>query len=63
MFAYLQHDTSSPLLAGGVTTDLPWVVKVSLYLHTLAAKNQNRNALFSMDMILFNICSAIILGT
>lgn len=25
---YVQHDTSSPLLAGGVAADLPWVVKV-----------------------------------
>lgn len=24
----LQHDTSSPLLAGGVAADIPWVVKV-----------------------------------
>lgn len=28
-YVYLQHDTSSPLLAGGVAVDTPWVVKVS----------------------------------
>lgn len=27
-FIYLQHETSSPLLAGGVAADIPWVVKV-----------------------------------
>lgn len=45
----LQHDSSSPLSAGGAAAaaDAPWVVKVSVFLQDEGVKNDHHGLVFA----------------